>query len=50
MLFRSVILSINGEAVNDTEQLRQLIGKSGKKVALLIERGKARLFVPVELG
>lgn len=45
-----VILSVNGEAVNDTEQLRQLIGKSGKKVALLIERGKARLFVPVELG
>ncbi len=45
-----VILSVNGEVVNDTEQLRQLIGKSGKKVALLIERGNARLFVPVELG
>jgi len=45
-----VILSVNGEPVSDIEQLRKLIGKSGKKVALLIEREDSRLFVPVELN
>ncbi len=45
-----VILSVNGEPVSDIEQLRKLIGKSGKKVALLIEREDSRLFVPIELN
>ena len=45
-----VVLSVNGEAVNSPEQLRTLIGKSSKRVALLIQREDARLFVPVDLN
>ena len=45
-----VIVSVNGEAVGHPDKLRELIGKSGKRVAILIERGNSRLFVPVELG
>ncbi len=45
-----VILSVNGEAVSSAEQLRAQLAKAGKRVALLVERGDARLFVPVELG
>ncbi len=45
-----IIISVNGEAVSGVEQLRDLIAKGGKRVALLVERGDSRLFVPVELG
>lgn len=45
-----IVLSINGEPVTKTEQLRALIAKAGKRIAVLIERGDARIFVPVELG
>ncbi len=45
-----IILSVNGQAIGDIEQLRGIIAKSGKKAAILIERGNSRLFVPVDLG
>ena len=45
-----VIVSVNGQPVRDVPQLRALLDKAGKKVALLIERENARIFVPVELG
>jgi serine protease Do len=45
-----VLLAVNGTQIKDVEQLRQLVAKSGKHVALLVERGEARLFVPVDLG
>jgi serine protease Do len=45
-----VILSLNGTPVKDAEQLRELVSKSGKHVALLVQRDEARIFVPVELG
>ena len=41
---------MNGQPVRDVPQLRALLDKAGKKVALLIERENARIFVPVELG
>ena len=44
-----VVLSVNGEAVTSVEQLRALIAKASKRVALLIQRGEATLFVPVDL-
>jgi serine protease Do len=47
---RDVVLAVNGTPITDVEQLRQLVTKSGKHVALLVERGEARLFVPVDLG
>jgi serine protease Do len=45
-----IIVSVNGQKIKDVEQLRSLVAKSGKRVAVLIERGDVRLFVPVDLG
>jgi len=45
-----IVLSVNGERITSTEQLRSLVGKAGKRIALLVERGDARIFVPVDLG
>jgi len=45
-----VILSLNGERIKSVSQLRQLISKHGKHVALLIQRNDSRIFVPVDLG
>jgi serine protease Do len=45
-----VVLAMNGTAVTSVGQLRELVGKAGHHVALLVERGEARIFVPVEIG
>ena len=45
-----VILSLNGKAVSTPEELRSLVGKGGKTVALLVQREGARRFVAVPLG
>ena len=45
-----VILSFNGTPVKDAEQLRELVSKSSKHIALLVQREAARIFVPVDLG
>jgi serine protease Do len=45
-----VIVSANGESVASVEQLKKLVGKSGKRIALLVQRGERRLFVPVAIG
>ena len=44
-----IILSVNSAPVTNAEQLRSLIAKAGKSVALLVQREDARIFVPVEL-
>ena len=45
-----IIVSVNGENIRDVDQLKKLISKAGKRVAILVERGDSRIFVPVELG
>ena len=45
-----VVLSVNGEAVSSVDQLQASVAKASKRVALLIKRGDATLFVPVDLG
>jgi len=45
-----VILSVNGEKTVSIEKLRSLVGKSGKRMALLILRGEQQMFVPINLG
>jgi serine protease Do len=45
-----VVLALNGTRVSSVEQLRGLAAKSGKHAALLVQRGEARLFVPIDLG
>ena len=45
-----VLISINGVPVKNIEQVRSVVAKSDKSVALLIQRGEAKIFVPVNLG
>ncbi len=45
-----IILAVNGQPIADVDQLRSIIAKSGKKAAILVERGDSRIFVPVDLG
>jgi serine protease Do len=45
-----VLLSVNGKAVNSVEQVRDVVGKSSKSVALLIQRGDEKIFIPVRIG
>jgi len=45
-----VVLSVDGTPVQSVAQLRDMVQKHGKQIALLIQRGEARLFVPVTLG
>jgi serine protease Do len=45
-----VLLAVNGAPVQSLEQVRTLVAKSDKSVALLIERDGSRIFVPVRLG
>ena len=45
-----VLLSINGRAVASVEQVRAAVGSSTKSVALLIQRGSDKIFIPVRIG
>jgi serine protease Do len=45
-----VLLAVNGKPITSVEQLRKLVSSSGKHLALLVERGDARIFVPVDPG
>jgi serine protease Do len=45
-----VILQVNGTPIRSVEQLRELTAKSGKHIAVLVQREDARLFLPVDLG
>jgi serine protease Do len=41
---------VNGRPVNTIDQVREMVSKSEKSVALLILRGGERIFIPVRLG
>ncbi|MDZ5459789.1 DegQ family serine endoprotease [Azohydromonas lata] len=45
-----VLVAINGTPVKSVEQVREAVAKSDKSVALLIQRGDSRIFVPVRIG
>ena len=45
-----VLLSINGVPVKNIDQVRATVAKAEKSVALLIQRGDSKIFVPVNLG
>jgi serine protease Do len=45
-----VLLSVNGKPVSSVEQVRDMVSKSTKSVALLIQRGNDRIFIPVRIG
>ena len=45
-----VVLAANGSPINNPDDLRGAVEKSKGHIALLIQRGDARLFVPVRVG
>ena len=45
-----VIIGVDGTAIESVAQLRKLVQDHHKRVALLIQRGDNRLFVPLALG
>jgi serine protease Do len=45
-----VLLAVNGKPVTSVDQVRDLVGKASKSVALLIQRGNDRIFIPVRIG
>jgi serine protease Do len=45
-----VVLSVDGTPVGSVAELRKMIGQHDKQVALLIQRGDNRIFVPINLG
>jgi serine protease Do len=45
-----VVIAANGANVNNAEDLKSAVEKSKGHIALLIQRGDARLFVPVRVG
>ncbi len=45
-----VLISVNGRAVNSLDQVRDVVAKASKSVALLIQRGSDRIFIPVRIG
>jgi serine protease Do len=45
-----LLLAVNGTPIQSVEQLRGLVVKSGKTMALLIQRDDGKIFVPVDLG
>ena len=45
-----VILSVNDTPIRNVTQLQQIVSKAGKRIAVLVQRDNAKLFVPVDLG
>jgi serine protease Do len=45
-----IVIAANGTPVKSVEQLRSMVAGAKSHVALLVQRGDARVFVPVELG
>jgi serine protease Do len=45
-----LVLSVNGTPVQSIEQLRDLVHGHDRQIALLIQRGDGRIFVPIGMG
>jgi serine protease Do len=45
-----VIVAVNNTPVKSVDQLKSLVEKAGKTVALLVQPQDARIFIPVTLG
>ncbi len=45
-----LVLAVNGTPVKSVAQLRALVAKSGKTMALLVQRNDGKIFIPVDLS
>ena len=45
-----IIVAVNGTAVSSAAELQKLVAQAGKQLAVLVQRGEAKIFLPVSLG
>jgi len=45
-----IIVALNNTPVKSPRELRMMVGKANKVVALLVQRQDAKIFIPVQLG
>jgi serine protease Do len=45
-----IIVAVNGTSVTSTADLQKLVGAAGKQLAVLVQRGEEKIFLPVRLG
>jgi serine protease Do len=45
-----VVLAVNGTPAKSIDQVRSVVEKADKSVALLIQRGEDKIFVPIRIG
>ena len=45
-----IIVGVNDKPVKSVEDLKKAVDSAGKSLALLVQRGDARIYVPVQLG
>lgn len=45
-----IIVSANGTAISNVQQLQGVLSKAGKNIALLVQRDNERIFIPVDIG
>lgn len=45
-----IVIAVDGTEVRTVDELRELSKKEGKSIALLVQRGANRLYVPIALG
>ena len=45
-----IVLAVNGTPVTTVDQVKAAVAKSQKSVALLIQRGEDKIFVPIRMG
>jgi len=45
-----LLLAVNGTPIKSIDQVREAVAKSDKSVALLVQRGDEKIFVPVRIG
>ncbi len=44
------ILALNGQSVTSIDQFRKLVSRAGNRVAVLVQRGEGRIYVPIRLS
>jgi serine protease Do len=45
-----IIVGVNGKLVQSVDELKSAVDAAGNSLALLVQRGDVRLYVPVEIG
>lgn len=45
-----IVIAANGAAVKSAEELRRAVARADRHIALLVQRGDARVYVPITLG